>query len=418
MKYEFLTNSTKPEIVLLNKRIFLKLFILVGILFICVACNSKEDKETNVLPFITSSEHIRIMSVNDGSFIQSLRNNSRHLPNSVTVVELSPDKPPFTKTVENAAPNNIAGAPYGATISNGRYAFIPNHPFGAINSPNNESSIITVLDLDSEALSTLKTFEIPHHAWQVMSHPDDKRVIAISDHQFHLFEMNGNQPELISQSEPFELYFTSFAISPNGASIIATAAERLDYSTPVELHLFKLSDNSIQHITKIGIQQDIGKIDQPFAPRFSPDGKRILALNGLGISAKPPLDDIINIDMTTSPPKVTEVIKNVAQGLESLAFHPSGRFAVVTCIDGPYIGHLAVIDLTTSPMRILNYLPIEYVPEGIEFSPDGKMLFVQSTTASHISVYEVDGFHLNKSPYVLKTGEGPASLTVIKRNKN
>ena len=107
--------------------------------------------------------------------------------------------------------------------------------------------------------------------------------------------------------------------------------------------------------------------------------------------------------MTTSPPKVTEAIENVAQGLESLAFHPSGRFAVVTCIDGPYIGHLAVIDLTTSPMRILNYIPIEFVTQGIEFSPDGKMLFVQSTSASHISVYEVDGFHLNKSPYVLKT---------------
>ena len=256
--------------------------------------------------------------------------------------------------------------------------------------------------------------EIPHHAWQVMSHPDDKRVIAISDHQFHLFQMNGNRPELISQSEPFELHFTSFAISPNGTSIIVTAADRLDYSTPVAMHLFELSNNSIQHVTEIGIQQNIGKIDQPFAPRFSPDGKRILVLNGLGIAAKPPLDDVLNIDMTTMPPKVTEVITNVAQGLESLAFHPSGQFAVVTCIDGPYIGHLAVIDLTSSPMRILNYLPIEFVPQGIEFSPDGTMLFVQSTTASHINVYTIDGLHLNKSPYVLRTGEGPASMTVNK----
>jgi len=119
--------------------------------------------------------------------------------------------------------------------------------------------------------------------------------------------------------------------------------------------------------------------------------------------------------MTKSPPRITQVIKNVAQGLESLAFHPSGHFAVVTCIDGPYIGHLAVIDLTSSPMRVLNYLPVEFVPQGIEFSPDGSMLFVQSTTASHISVYEVNGFHLNKSPYVLKTGEGPASMAISLR---
>lgn len=413
MIYEFLTNSKKTE-----KVNFLKLLVLLCLFIFCFACNIKEDKKSNVYPFITSSEPIRIVSVNDGNSVQPLWNNSRHFPNSVSVIELSPDKPPFTKTVENAAPNTFAGAPYGATISNGRYAFIPNHPFGAANSASDESSIITVVDLDTDKLSTIKTFEMPHHAWQVMSHPDDKRVIAISDHQFHLFQINGNQPELISQSESSELYFTSFAISPNGTSIVATAANRLDYSTPVTLHLFELSGNSIQHVTEIGIQPNIGNIDQPFAPRFSPDGKRILVLNGLGIAAKPPLDAILNIDMTTTPPKVTEAIENVAQGLESLAFHPSGRFAVVTCIDGPYIGHLAVIDLTTSPMRILNYIPIEFVTQGIEFSPDGKMLFVQSTTASHISIYEVDGFHLNKSPYVLKTGEGPASLTVIKRNKN
>ena len=175
MIYKFLANSKKTE-----KVNFLKLLVLLCLFLFCFACNTKEDKKSNVYPFITSSEPIRIVSVNDGGSIQSLWNNSRHFPNSVSVIELSPDKPPFTKTVENAAPNTFAGAPYGATISNGRYVFIPNHPFGAINTASDESSIITVLDLDSDTLSKIKTFEMPNHVWQVMSHPDDKRVIAIS----------------------------------------------------------------------------------------------------------------------------------------------------------------------------------------------------------------------------------------------
>ena len=398
-----------------NTRIISKLILSTFVVLFCLACNSKEVKNKSNYPFITSSEPIRIVSINDGSSIQSQWGGSTKFPNSVTVIDLLPDQPPLVKTVEDAAPNTFAGAPYGATTSNGSYAFISDHPFGTTNDTSSKSSLISVIDLDSETLSTLKTFQLPHHAWQVMSHPDDKRIVAISDHQFHLFQMNGNQPELIYQSESFSSYFTSFAISPNGTSIIATAAERLDYSTPVSLQLFDLIDNSINHVTEIEIEQGIGKIDQPFAPRFSPDGQRILVLNGLGIAAKPPLDDVLSIDMKSKPPKVTEVIKNVAQGLESLAYHPSGRFAVVTCIDGPYIGHLAVIDLTSSPMRILNYIPVEFVPQGIEFSPNGKMLFVQSTTASHISVYEVDGFHLNKMPYVLKTGEGPASMAISLR---
>lgn len=398
-----------------NTKTISKFFLSIFVVLLCLACNSKEVKNNSNYPFITSAEPIRIVSINDGSSVQSQWGGSTQFPNSVTVVDLLPDQPPLVKTVEDAAPNTFAGAPYGATTSYGRYAFISDHPFGTTNGGSSKSSLVTVLDLDSEKLSTLKTFELPHHAWQVMSHPDDKRVIAISDHQFHLFELNDDTPKLISQSEPFESNFTSFAISPNGTTIIVTAAERLDYSTPVSLHLFELDDNSFRHISEIGIEQDIGKIDQPFAPRFSPNGNSALVLNGLGIAGKPPLDDLLRIDMTKSPPRITQVIKNVAQGLESLTFHPSGHFAVVTCIDGPYIGHLAVIDLTSTPMRVLNYLPVEFVPQGIEFSPDGSMLFVQSTTASHISVYEVNGFHLNKSPYVLKTGEGPASMAISLR---
>ena len=62
MVYEFITNSKKTEKVfkyLLNKRNFLKLFILASVVFFCVACNSKGDRINNVYPFITSSEPIR-----------------------------------------------------------------------------------------------------------------------------------------------------------------------------------------------------------------------------------------------------------------------------------------------------------------------------------------------------------------------
>jgi len=48
--------------------------------------------------------------------------------------------------------------------------------------------------------------------------------------------------------------------------------------------------------------------------------------------------------------------------------------------------------------------------QGIEFSPDGSMLFVQATTAHHIDVYGVEGMKLVRGPYVLRTGEGPASM--------
>ena len=101
--------------------------------------------------------------------------------------------------------------------------------------------------------------------------------------------------ELRSQ---LELYFVSLAISSDGRSIIATAAEEIAYSAAVELHLFVLEGDTIRHVLRIGIDPEVGEIDQPFAPRFSPDGSRALVLNGLGIAAMSPLDAVLSIDMT------------------------------------------------------------------------------------------------------------------------
>ena len=57
-------------------------------------------------------------------------------------------------------------------------------------------------------------------------------------------------------------------------------------------------------------------------------------------------------------------------------------------------------------------LPVEPIPEGIEFSEDGSQLFLGSTLANHISVYRVDGMNLIAQPFVLGIGEGHAALGI------
>ncbi|MDH3628760.1 MAG: hypothetical protein OES25_14025 [Acidobacteriota bacterium] len=359
-------------------------------------------------PYVVSSSPIRIVSANDGD---SNRQRGEELPDSITVIDLSPDAPPLTRTVSGTVPNTFAGAPFSAIVLDGKYAAITYHPWGQAENTRLPSQI-SLVDLDAPDLPVVATLPLPDHAWQVASHPDGETLIAISDHQIHLISVEAGGLEIVAQSEPFPLYFISFAISPDGHSIIVTAAEQIAYSAEVELHLFVLEGNTVRHALQIGVDPEVGEIDQPFAPRFSPDGSRALVLNGLGLAARPPLDAVLSIDMTLETPKVTEAIPSVAQGLESAAFHPSGDFAVITCIDGPYVGHLAVVDLTVSPMQLLYYLPMAFVPQGIEFSPDGEMLFVQANMAHHIDVYSVTGMKLVRSPYVLHTGEGPASIAL------
>ena len=112
-------------------------------------------------------------------------------------------------------------------------------------------------------------------------------------------------------------------------------------------------------------------------------------------------------------------IPQVADGIESVAVHPSGRFAVLSGLDDTPRGaihqansHLAVIDLTSKPARLLYHLPVESLPEGIEFTPDGTQLFVQLTYAHRIAVFDVDGFMLKRSPFVIRVGHGPSSMAI------
>lgn len=388
------------------------LLLILAIAVLSTGCAPMDRSATSDQPFVTSSLPLRIVSANDGDALRSLGRPGSDFPDSVTVIDLSADAPPVTRTVSGTVPNTFAGAPSSAIVSGGGYALIPNHPWASDEDEGQSPSQVSVVDLNSPDLKVVATLPLPDHAWQLVAHPDGEHAIAISDHQFHLLRVESGQPQIVSESEPFPLHLTSFAISPDGRSIIATAAHELSYSTVVELHLFVLEADIIRHETQIKIDPAVGEIDQPFAPRFSPDGSRALVLNGLGIAAKPPLDAVLSIDMTNQPPRVTEAIPNIAQGLESTAFHPSGKFAVIACIVGPYLGHLAVVDLTVSPMQLLHYLPMAYVPQGIEFSPDGSMLFVQATNAHHIDVYTVEGMKLVRSPYVLRTGEGPASMAL------
>jgi DNA-binding beta-propeller fold protein YncE len=157
-------------------------------------------------------------------------------------------------------------------------------------------------------------------------------------------------------------------------------------------------------------------MDRLFSPRISPDGKRAIVLQDWGTASKGTLDDVLIVDLDRKTPAVTECVRQVGDGLESLAIHPSGRFAVVSCLERTLEvvmpSRLAVIDLTARPARLLSHIPIETSPEGIDFTPDGKRLFVGTTGASQIAVFDVEGFELRRSPFVLPTGQSHAALAI------
>lgn len=389
-------------------------------------------------PYVTTKTPVRLLSANDGEAVvllnsQGIFEPSRQPADSVTVIDLGPDQPPQVRTVYGTVPNSIIGPPYMAVSPDGCRGFVTNHgwrfdaplddrtDFATL--PIERRNLLSMIDLTSPDLKVLDQFTLSSITWMVLAHPDGRQLVVCCDHQFLVFEVVENRLAL-SRTNESPVTLTGFDINRAGDRIIATGhSQHYTKETPInerdfQVYLFSMEDDRIQFLHRIEIDPQLGKVDAPFAPRFSPDGRRVIVLNGGGMSDKGRLDDILSIDMSLARPAFTEVVRQVADGLESVAFHPRGQMAVVACLGNditnatPGFARLAVLDLTTTPMRLLYEMPIEPFPEGIEFAADGEQLFVSCTCAHHVAAFDVVGYRLNRSPFILQTGHGPASMAI------
>jgi hypothetical protein len=106
-----------------NRRI-LFLSVLASICHASLTCADK--------PFLTTPTHTTLLSANDGEFVIQLNEDglfdkSKRFKDSITVIQLSPDKPPISRTVFGTVPNNIIGAPYLTLSEDGSFGFVSNH---------------------------------------------------------------------------------------------------------------------------------------------------------------------------------------------------------------------------------------------------------------------------------------------------
>ena len=373
-------------------------------------------------PWIKTKVALTILSANDGQAHlkfdgTSVATNStpRFATNltrdSITVIHLGPDHPPIIKTVYDTVPNTVFGPPYLALSRDGRYGFVTCHNDGVMRPRLGD--LLTVIDLSSPDLGAVQKLKIPSPTMAI-AHPDGSHVIVGCDKGFQVFELHDSQ-FILQKENRVDGVPDSFDLSPSGDRIVA-ALSKGDKAGDAGVHVFSYQNGAIVHQHEVKVRNGLAPFNQPFSLRFSPDGKRVLVPNGGGGSSKGTLDDLLSIDMTLDPPEVTEVVPQIADGIEGLAFHPSGQFAVLGCLEdvpgyaAAGFSHLAVVDLTSKPARLLYELGVEPIPEGISFTPDGSQLFVQLTSANRIAVFDVDGFMLNRSPFVIRVGHAPSSM--------
>jgi WD40 repeat protein len=361
--------------------------------------------------FITTSVPTMVFSVNDG---ETLSTSQLQIPDSITLIKLFPDQPPVSITVYGTTHSTIWGSPHALII--GQYGVVTNHTFRLSSSPESVTgrNEIRLVDLGSKKLETVSTIALDNQPWLALAHPDQRRIIVATSGTWIVYEITHGKLIEVSRS-PTAVAVYSFDISSDGKTIIA-AGQKGEASDENGVFHFSIDDQGAIKLEN-ELESATIKIEGPFSPRISPDGTTAIILNGNGFS-NGILDDALVIDLRGRP-KIVNRIPQVGDGMESLAFHPSGEFAVISCLDsipGSTTGHLALIDLRGDIPILVSHRTVDLVPEGIEFSSDGKLLFVGSAFASHISVYNVVGQSLSKSRFVLMTGAGHSALAIQEKS--
>jgi WD40 repeat protein len=411
--------------------------LLLILLLIPFVFSGQEKKS----PYLTSTSPITLFSTQDGetegiwSFsVVNPYDFKLRAEDSFTVVHLGPDHPPIVKTVYGTIATSIIGTPSMAVSSDGHYGLVTNHNwrgfdfFDKLVYPLNEnisleekkqnnttiyqlSNMIFVVDLKNPSHPVTHKIYIDDVPVHILAHPDGKRYFVLGHNHFFTYKLNdGKLVELAKSKIPYGQ--GCFWIHPNGKNILTSRSK--DWNTEVtKPEWFDIVGNKVIYKHKLEIDSSVNSSYQIMGGilRISPDGKKALISqrtydNGIDFA------DILIADLTLKKPKITGVIKQVGDGIESFAFHPNGKMAVATCLEKRK-NSLAVLDVSSENPKVLYYLDAAGGSQGIEFSPEGDKLFLGSPAHGRIEVYDViNDFELIKNQKFIKIGYGHNSLSM------
>lgn len=197
------------------------------------------------------------------------------------------------------------------------------------------------------------------------------------------------------------------AISPDGKT--ALASRDGDHMVSV----LSISDSDKVEYTKRDMMAGL----KPYAVDISADGSvAVVGNDGRGNGDS---DTISVVDLKAVPPRVVDTL-NVGQTPEGVLFSPDGKIVAVTLMNGsnkakdsPFYGEAAKLLLYRAEGPHLVPLAAEWIghwPQGIAFTRDGKTILVQNMVEKEIWVLSWDGKTLKDTKQRIKMSGGPCGI--------
>ena len=322
----------------------------------------------------------------------------------------------------------------------------PLDPKIVANLPLKNSVIGPPVNLDIDATNSLA---IVADSMDVVKDGDKWKVVP--DNKIYVVDLKAKPPKLINTIDGAK---QPSGLSINPAGTLALIANRAGKS---------LSVLSI-HGTDVKITDTIDMGDEVSAVVFTPDGKHALATknaankvalldvdgdkvtytkrdllvevfpynivmspkgtvaltadNGNNGSSDGNVDTVSVIDLTAKPVRVVDHI-TVPDSPEGLAFSPNGKLAVAVCATGSnkskdeffYHPHGVVTVLRVDGTKVtrLNDVEVGALPEAVGFTPDGRYIYVGNYSDRDFSILRVSGTKVTDTGKHFKVPGQPGS---------
>lgn len=312
-------------------------------------------------------------------------------PDSLTILDFSKTPP----GVEHLAdiPNSVIGPPSNIAITpDARLALIANSLKLDSTAPAQwvPESFVHVLDLTTKPPKIIGRVSTGLQPSGISITPNGKLALIANraSGSISVLRILGKEVTRIGDVEICEpaLSISDVAISPDGKLALASI-QKGGYLAELQI--------DGEHISATG--RKLSVYGQPYRCVITPDGQLGLTA-GQGFGSGTDMDALSVIDLTTSPIRATDHIP-IGSSPESIEISPDGNLLAAVVMNQSNLppgdpslnqhGGLVILTRRGNTFQKTQEIPIGRIPEGVAFTGDGRFLILQCHPARELWVFSV-----------------------------
>jgi DNA-binding beta-propeller fold protein YncE len=332
-------------------------------------------------------------------------------PDTIAVIDLKTSPPKVVAEIE--APASVVGPPLSVAVAPDESLALvtsamkidPSDPTKQV--PDNRLTVIDLKASPPAVLAQLETGKSP--AGLSINRQGTLALVANrSEGTVSVFGVKGKTvtPVGVVKIADEKSGVSHVAIAPDGKTALVTR------DGDHKLSVLSIDDTKVEYT-----KRDLSAGIRPYGADINPSGAIAVVANiGTGGGDH---DTVSVIDMQARPPRVVETV-TVGQTPEGILFSPDGKLCAVVIMNGsnkpkdsPFFadnGKLLLYRVEGLKLNKVAEAPIGHWSQGVAFSSDGQTVLVQNMVEKEIQILKWDGTSLKDSGARIKVKGGPAGI--------